>query len=63
MRRVLFLLMLFVMALSFVACDKGANEDEIRVGILRPEIYAGEMIEKAILMAVEEVNEQGGISW
>lgn len=60
MRKLLLALSLLALAFSFVAC--GSKEtNEIKVGILRPEIYAGEMVEKGILMAIEEVNAQGGI--
>ncbi|HOJ50635.1 MAG TPA: ABC transporter substrate-binding protein [Spirochaetota bacterium] len=53
---VFFVVLLFVI----ISCKE---KNTIKVGILRPSnIYAGEMIEKGALMAVEEINSTGGIN-
>ena len=53
-------LLIVLSVLMLISCKE---KDTIKVGILRPSnIYAGEMIEKGSLMAVEEINLNGGIN-
>jgi branched-chain amino acid transport system substrate-binding protein len=61
MNRFYSILLLFF-TLSLIGSCGSEEKEFIKVGIIRPQkLYAGEMIEKGILMAVEEANSLGGI--